>query len=144
MTAKTKPNFSYFKRIAVHRLCQLRCARQVHCWTKSASHPDNDQIAPEIRPARHAACLYKTAPAIHRLPAPRCPWSGSSFSGQAPCTAFPWRSISPCSWRSNVPRPRESRNGAGRGRGLGPSVRRSGRVRGMRASHLHRPARRLN
>ena len=88
MTAKTKPNFSYFKRITAHRLWQLRCARQVHCWTKSASHPCNDLIAPGMRPAQRAACLYKTAPAIHRLPAPRCPGAEVAFLVKRPALHF--------------------------------------------------------
>ncbi|CAM2744108.1 Uncharacterised protein [Janthinobacterium lividum] len=100
------------------------------CCTSSVGRPCNDLIAPGMRPAQRAACLYKTAPAIHRLPAPRCPWSGSSVSGQAPCTAFLCRSISLCSWRSCAPRPRRSRNGAGHGRGLVPFVHRSGRAPG--------------
>lgn len=49
-------------------------------------------MAPGMRPARRAACLYKTAPAIRPLPAPPCPWSGSGVSGRAPCSAYPCRS----------------------------------------------------
>lgn len=42
---------------------------------------------------------------MHRLPSPRCPWSESSVSAQAPCTAFPCRSISPYNCRPCAPRP---------------------------------------
>jgi hypothetical protein len=41
-----------------------------------------------MRPAQRAACLYKTAPAIHRLLAPRCPGAEVAFLVERPALHF--------------------------------------------------------